>query len=80
MSQGDNIIQEENAKLRLEVRALKAAIATTKREAWNAALLKVGQDFQRQYWPGTVIDVIEVIAFLSSRHVHYPECREEVQS
>ena len=60
---------------------IEAAIAKAKRESWNAALKKVAEEFEVQYWSNMEwsVGLSEVMAFLYSRHVHYPECHEQAK-
>lgn len=54
-----------------------AALREAEQRAWCAALERVAQDFSEQYPSGAAWDIyiVEVQAFLDSRHIHYPECQ-----
>lgn len=57
------------------VKHIAAALQQAEQRGWTAALNKVAQDFHDSYDNLGLIGVVEVRAFLDSRHVHYPECR-----
>lgn len=63
-----------------DVALITAALRQVVRETWVKALQKVAQDFHDKAFLSTeMIGVVEVQAFLDSRHVHYPECRQQAK-